>query len=112
MKMYLKPIRYVSGRIILGKHHKPYWDDELDELWRKSFEKETTFRKFKGANHVKKQLKNEYNISLKYFDKMLRQKESTFRRNKILDIESMSCTDHREFWQNINKLGPKKKVIK
>ena len=33
MKMYLKPIRSVSGGIIRGKHHKPYWDDELDELW-------------------------------------------------------------------------------
>ena len=39
---------------------------------------------------------------------MLRQKQRTYRRNKILDIESMNCTDHREFWQNINKLGPKK----
>ena len=69
MKMYLKPIRSVSGRIIRGKHHKPYWDDELDELWKKSVGKEKFFRKFDGANHVKKQLKNEYNISLKYFDK-------------------------------------------
>ena len=77
--------------------------------YRKSLlKKEKTFRKFKGANHVKKQLKNEYNISLKYFDKMLRLKKRTYRRYKILDIERMNCTDHREFWQNINKLGPKK----
>ena len=32
MKMYLKPIRSVSGRIIRGKYHEPYWDNELDEL--------------------------------------------------------------------------------
>ena len=35
MKMYVKPIRSVSGRIIRGKYHKPYWDDELGELWKK-----------------------------------------------------------------------------
>ena len=47
-------------------------------------------------------------VIYKYFDKMLRQKERTYRRNKILDIESMNCSDHMEFCQNINNLGPKK----
>ena len=76
MKIYLKPIRSVSGGIIRDKHHKPYWDDEPGELSKMSVEKEKTFRKFKGANHVKKQLKNEYNISLKYFDKNVKTKRT------------------------------------
>ena len=47
-------------------------------------------------------------VNYKYFDKMLRQKERTYRRNKILDIKSMNCSDHMECCQNINNHGPKK----
>ena len=67
MKMYLKPIRSVSGKIIRVKHHELYCDDELDQLWKKK-----KIKKFKGANYTKKQLKNK--INLQYFDQMFRKK--------------------------------------
>ena len=50
MKMYLKSISSVSGEIIRGKHHKLYFDDELESiLEKKSVKKEKKIEEVYGC---------------------------------------------------------------
>jgi hypothetical protein len=42
------------------------------------------------------------------FDKLLRQTELAFRHSQAMDIEEMSTHNPTEFWQKIQRLGPRK----
>ena len=90
---------------------KPYWCDELTDLWRKYHEKEKAFLRFKGPGRHKSKLRLEYKVAQQTFDKRKRQIEREHHKNKLIDIQKV-CTDNpREFWNHIKRLGPNKKKI-
>ena len=73
-----------------NKRFKPYWDDELSELWQCMRVAEKRFIKCNGSNRVKKQLHLEFKNARRTFDKKLRTKERTFRRKKINEIDCLN----------------------
>ena len=48
-------------------------------------------------------------MNRKLFDKKLRQQERIFVREKVNEIDSLTTNNPTQFWEHINKLGPRKK---
>ena len=105
---YLSPIKTTTCSKVKCKYYKPYWDEELSILWKNAIYNEKVFRKFKGSLGRKQDLSLQYQISLRSFDKALRKKERLYRRKNAEKIESLNNVNHKEFWSEINKLGPQK----
>lgn len=87
---------------------KPYWNDDLQDLWNNMSTKERSFLKYKGTNRERTRLRAEYIESRNNFDKLLRQSERAYRETQAMEIDEMSCTNPTEFWRKTQKLGPRK----
>ena len=88
---------------------KPYWTQELTELWKEMVKSRKAFEKFKGDKRSQNILRTCYKDKRSLFDKRLRQAERKYKRGQMIEIESV-CTDSpNTFWNHLKKLGPKKK---
>lgn len=91
------------------KHSKPYWNEELSELWKSMRNKEKTYLKFRGNRRDKASHLQKFKDSRHNFDKKLRSCERKYYYNKAVEIENLNTSNPKEFWQQIKKLGPVKK---
>lgn len=89
------------------KTRKPYWNDTLSDQWELLRQREREFLKCSGNQRVKTALRLEYIRARDNFDKSLRQAERVYRKTKSMEIESISTNNPKEFWDKINKLGPR-----
>ncbi len=86
---------------------KPYWNDNLKQLWTVMCQNEKNFLSFRGPNHIKQYLRRQFNESSTLFHRELRRAERAYNRNVRNEIESV-CTDNpKQFWSYIKKLGPR-----
>ena len=86
---------------------KPYWSEDLHQLWKSMTTKENAFLKYKGGNrNTKQNLLNEFQNAQKIVDKQLRTSERAYNSKKINQIEACSTTNPKEFWNHLKKLGP------
>ncbi|XP_055998773.1 uncharacterized protein LOC130047523 isoform X1 [Ostrea edulis] len=92
------------------KNKKPFWNDELRDLWNNTREKENMFVKYKGKQNVKSALRREYIEARDIFDKALRRTERSYKKTVARDIENMSSSNPNEFWNKIKKLGPRNTI--
>ena len=90
--------------------HKPYWNNELTELWRKMREKEKLYLKHKRNKNI---LKHRSFIDYKYAQKELDRRMRFFRRKYDYDlaisVEHFSSKNPKQFWEELKSLGPKRK---
>ena len=93
------------------KYHKPFWNQELTQLWKNMCQKEKKFRSFIGAKQTKNEIRNEFLASRKLFQKRLRYYERQFDNRFIENLETINTTNPREFWKTIKSLGPRKSKI-
>ena len=91
------------------KHSKPYWNEELTELWKSMRNKERTYLKFRGDRRNKALHLNNFKHSRHTFDKKLRSCERKYYYDKATELEQFNTNNPKEFWQQIKKLGPNKK---
>lgn len=56
---------------------------------------------------MKTPLRQEYCEARNVFDRTLRRTERAYRKGAAVDIEAMSTKNPSEFWQKIEKLGPR-----
>ncbi len=89
------------------KLHKPYWTDELTDLWKDMCHKERIHRKCKGNRRQKSYKYASFINSRKVFDKLLRKTERLYHRKTISEIESVCVDDPKAFWKYIKKIGPR-----
>ena len=89
------------------KNYKPYWNDTLTNLWKEMVKAEKLYHRWKSKNE-KHILKTNFDIARKNFDKKLRNCERTYNRQLADQIEELNTENPREFWDHINKLGPKR----
>ena len=68
------------------KTHKPYWNDQLKDLWNAMYAKEKRFVFFNGRACFKTQLRIEFLTSQKAFDKALHRYERAYKRSVCDDI--------------------------
>ena len=90
------------------KTHKPYWNNELTDLWNAMHAKEKRFLNFNGRACFKTQLRTEFLASQKTFDKALHRYERAYKRSVCDEIENMTTENPNDFWEKIKKLGPRK----
>ena len=91
------------------KHTKPYWDDEVLELWKNMKTKEKLFTKCKNSCEQRSKLRQDFFIARREFDKTLRQKERIYYKTQMENMENMCKNNPNQFWNEIQKLGPKRK---
>ena len=68
---------------------------------------EKLFRKNDKSN-LNFNLRKDFRLKQKIFDKLLRQYERRYNRQKAFEIEEVNISNPEEFWRHINSLGPKK----
>jgi hypothetical protein len=86
---------------------KPFWNDNLSELWNTVCKREKLYLLCREAR--RSQLKHEFCLAQKNFDREYRKAERNYKKGKIDEIEFLSTSDPKKFWEGIKKLGPKKK---
>ncbi|XP_053381944.1 uncharacterized protein LOC128549356 [Mercenaria mercenaria] len=89
------------------KIKKPYWNYTLSDLWNSLCKKEQEFLKCNGNYRVKTALRRDYMTARDLFDKTLRQTERSYKRTKAIEKETMTTNNPNEFWEKINKIGPR-----
>ncbi|XP_053391424.1 uncharacterized protein LOC128554201, partial [Mercenaria mercenaria] len=91
-----------------NKNAKPYWNEELTDLWNAMGMTENEFLKCNGPRRIKSQKRLDYVLARNRFNKLLRKTEREFKRSISVDIEDMSTSNPNELWDKIKHLGPKR----
>ncbi|VDI49336.1 Hypothetical predicted protein [Mytilus galloprovincialis] len=90
------------------KSSKPFWNEELGQLWNAMRLKEKQFLSFKGRSSTRRRFREEFQHAQKSFDRKLRQCERHYRQSFCLKIDNMVTSNPNDFWDKIKKLGPRK----
>ncbi|VDI40881.1 Hypothetical predicted protein [Mytilus galloprovincialis] len=90
------------------KSSKPFWNEELGQLWNAMRLKEKQFLSFKGRSSTRRRFREEFQHAQKSFDRKLRQCERHYRQSFCLEIDNMVTSNPNDFWDKIKKLGPRK----
>ena len=97
---------YTPGMRSHRKHSKPYWNDELKELWVKARDAEKKYLKWRGDNARRNDLQHNFQYLRKQFDKEIRCVERVYNAQQRDHIQQISTEDPNRFWDAIKKLGP------
>ena len=89
------------------KTQKPFWNDDLTTAWKSMANAEKLLRKNQSTS-LKNSLRSDFLGKQRQFDKLLRQTERKYNRNKAIEIEEINTSNPTEFWKQINSLGPKR----
>ena len=90
------------------KPRKGFWDDELQNLWQELHKAEKTLRK--STNRLNRRTNHEkFKIAQRSFDRLYRRKERAFLREQSTYLSTLQTNNPKQFWQELNKLGPKRK---
>ena len=103
--------KYDTSKRTRKRHrtYKPYWNDNLSELWNAMRLSEREFLKCDSKHSTRRTaLRQDFKIAQNNFDKTLRKAERTYRRTVANDIESMSTSNPNDFWDKVKHLGPRK----
>ena len=92
------------------KNHKPFWNADLTNAWKIMVKAEKLYISNPRNTDKYKNLRTDYLSKRKIFDKLLRNTERKYNRDKALEIESINTSNPTEFWKYVNSLGPKRKT--
>lgn len=87
--------------------NKPYWNERLSELWHHFDKCAKKLRNFKHHAELPK-ICSEYCSAMQDFDRELRKCKRNYDRGTCLEIDEMCKKDPKKFWNELNKLGPRK----
>ena len=88
--------------------NKPFWNEELNDLWKTMRNAEHIYLKYKGDKTQKEHYRVNYKLSQNRFDKRLRYLKRQYNKGYILHLEETHAVNPQRFWDQINKLGPKR----
>ena len=91
------------------KVYKPFWDEELTNLWKDMKNKQKLYLKNKKSQNRNVRYKNSFLASRNVFDRTLRQKERKYKHEQLENLESVSTSNPKEFWEKLNSLGARNK---
>ena len=97
---------YTPGMRSRRKHNKPYWNDDLKELWAQARDAEKKYLKWRGDDARRNDLQHNFQYLRKQFDKELRRAERVYNAQQRDHIQQMRTDDPKRFWDAIKKLGP------
>ena len=105
MKNQLVEIKYNNGKKNPKLKQKPWWNENLQQLWRLVCEQEQCYLRCKDRGRYRKELKLEYVQSRKEFDRVLRRTKRRYQQQQQEDIQILAETDIVGFWRKINMLS-------
>ncbi|XP_033736423.1 uncharacterized protein LOC117324610 [Pecten maximus] len=87
--------------------YKPYWNNELQVRWNSVCEKERRWLKcVDNQKSQKRQLKLEFCMERKGFDKLHRQIKRQFQATQVKELQKkLEQPNSRDFWRDIGKIG-------
>jgi hypothetical protein len=91
------------------RNFKPYWNAELTVLWKDMVNSRKLYEKCKGNKQTLGRVRAEYKMKRNIFDKSLRQIERKYKKGQMMEIESLESHNPSEFWEKVQKLGPRNK---
>ena len=91
------------------KISKPYWTNELHELWRDMANKEKKLHKCKLRTFYKNLYRIQFKESANKFEKALRHAKRNYNKTSMEKIEKLRTDNPTEFWRRIKRLDPKTK---
>ena len=71
--------------------HRPYWNNNLKELWKIALDAERKYLHYKGR---------------KNFDRSLRRAEREYRAKQRDELCSLQNQDPRQFWERVKQMAP------
>lgn len=109
MKSYLqfKNVFPRSSKQTNKRKTKPFWTDDLTDLWKIVCDSEKAYLRAQGT--LRRNLRNTFIIAQKNFDKNYRRAKRNYNKNVVQEIENMANVNPTEFWEKIRNLGPRKK---
>ncbi len=93
------------------KSNKPFWDQELTNLWLDMKNKSKLFNKSKKSLHSKNQCYHDFKNAQHAFDRTLRRKERKYKRDQLEHLDSVCTSDPKQFWEDLNNLGSRKPSV-
>ena len=90
--------------------HKPYWNNELTNLWRIK-DKEKIYMQYRKQNNIvlKQKAYHEYKNSQRELDKRVRFFQRKYNSDLSSNLEHLSFNSPKQLWDELKSLGPKKK---
>ena len=88
-----KYLKYTSSSRPLRKrlkNSKPYWNQELYDLWLKMSTSENEFSRYNGHRNIREQLREKYKSERAIFDKELRKAERRYNHSVLEKLENIS----------------------
>jgi hypothetical protein len=92
----------------LFRKAKPFWNDELQQLWYEVKRTEHLYVRAEKQDAVI--ARTNFKRAQDNFDKVYRREERHFNRLKLMDLENNVNNNPRDFWKMIKQLGPHKKT--
>jgi asparagine synthetase B (glutamine-hydrolysing) len=89
---------------------KPFWNDTLTKLWKDLCLAQKYYLSFPQFSHERRVAFRNYKDKQYIFDKTYSKTKRKFQREKMMQIEKLNTNNPREFWNELKKLGPRKKV--
>ena len=108
-----RKIPCVSDSKKLRKRHKPskpFWSDNLSELWSNLREADKNMKKCKCIR-AKRIYKEKFVLARHTFDREYRKAERHYNCGKMIDIDTICVNNPNEFWDCLKKLAPHRKYI-
>ena len=99
---------YPSAKKRYFRNSKPYWNDQLRNMWADVRKTEVEFTRARGPNvsHARQKFKEAQNK----FDKLYRREKRKYQRTQFNDLENAISNDPKAFWKILKSLGPQKKL--
>ncbi len=86
---------------------KPFWNGDLQNLWTKLCEVESSHLISPQKSNERNNLHNAFKDVQSQYDHMYMRENRRYERQKRTDIEYLNTDDSKVFWKEINKLGPR-----
>ena len=88
---------------------KPFWNDDLSQLWKNVCTKEKIFLGFRcdlpQQRAHKTLLRQDYNNSRKMFDKKFRYFKRKYKAKQMSELHNFAEFNPNEMWKQLKKLG-------
>ena len=93
----------------LLRKSQPFWNEDLETHWKKTCQLEKNYLNFKVKSifdHQKKsQLRSDFKNGQKIFDKLFRQAERKYKKQKNLELERIAKENQTDMWAKLKKLN-------
>ena len=96
-----------AARKRLHKCTKPFWNNDLQQMWKNVCNAEREFLKCNGRE--RQFLKEAFIDAQNVFDRNYRREERKFKFAQLCKLEETVTSDPKQFWDTLKSLGPRRK---